>query len=128
MNFVYEIRIDFEAPSPRHVEQPEKQVRTIQDPSPQLRGNGHMSAGHYEIAVHHVGRQCPRRSAIRRHGLATVYKPEQGLMESGRMPIILLHELLHPQEVRPILKSVQGSDPNLFIERQNFLRHPGFNV
>ena len=49
-------------------------------------------------------------------------------MKSHRMPIILLHELLHPQEVGAILESIQRGQPDLFIERQNFLRHPGFDM
>jgi hypothetical protein len=44
------------------------------------------------------------------------------------MSVVLLHELLDPKEVRPVLKPVQGGDPDLFIERQNFLGHPGFDV
>jgi hypothetical protein len=44
------------------------------------------------------------------------------------MPVILLHELLHPQEVGAIFEPIQGCQPDLFVERQNLLRLPGFEV
>ena len=87
-----------------------------------------MPAGHHEIAVHRGGRQEASRSAPHRHGQATVHKPDQGLVESHRMPVILLHELLHAQKVWTVLESIQGGQTNLFVERQNLLRPPGFEV
>ena len=128
VDLVQQVGVDLEAPGSRHLEQLEEQVRTIQHPSPQLRGNSQLPAGHQEIAVHRDGRQAPSRSAVRSHGQATVHKPEQGFVEPHRMPVVLLHELLHPQEVGLIVESVQGSQPDLFVERQNFLRPPGFEV
>ncbi|TMQ25882.1 MAG: hypothetical protein E6K65_15955, partial [Nitrospirae bacterium] len=45
VDFVQQVGVDLEAPGPRHLEQPEEQVRTIQDSSPQLRGNSQIPAG-----------------------------------------------------------------------------------
>jgi hypothetical protein len=44
------------------------------------------------------------------------------------MSVVLLHELLYPKEVRPVLEPVQGGDPDLLIKRENFLGHPGFDM
>src|SRR5256885_13841874 len=44
------------------------------------------------------------------------------------MAVVLLHEELHPQKVGLIMESIQGSQPNLFVERQDFLRPPGFKM
>ena len=65
VDLVQQVGVDLEAPGPRQLEQLEEQIRTIQDPSPQLGWNGQIPTGHHEITVHLDDRQNASRSAPR---------------------------------------------------------------
>ena len=49
-------------------------------------------------------------------------------MQPHRMPIVLLHELLNREQMRLVGKAPVFGQPDLFIKRQNFLRHAGSNM
>ena len=91
-----QVIVDLEASGTRHLEQPEEQVRTIQNPSlaaqrEQVRFRPVIN----EIAVHPwrpAGRESIGASQARP---GNGPKPDQGLVESHRLLVILLHELLH---------------------------------
>src|SRR5437867_6066472 len=63
-----------------------------------------------------------------RHASATIHKPLAELVQPHRMAVVLLHELLDRQQMRTVLEPEALRQPDLFIERENLLRHPRMNM
>src|SRR5437867_12448165 len=59
-----------------------------------------------------------------RHASATIHKPLAELVQPHRMAVVLLHELLDRQQMWTVLEPEALCQPDLFVERENLLRHP----
>ncbi len=128
MDFVEQVGVDRETSGLRDMKELEQQHRAVQHAIAQLRRDCQAWPGHHEVSIHTGGRQQPDQPAPHGHAPATIHKPGAPLVESHRMPVVLLHELFDRQHIRPILKAKSLRQPHLLIEVEDLLRDAGVHV
>src|SRR4029078_9098134 len=95
------------------IEHPQKERLTIQHFSAVFLGHGEQTSPHDEIFVDARSRKKSGQALPERHTAATFHKPHARLMQSHRVLVVLLHELLDREQVWLILIAEVLCEPDL---------------
>ena len=110
------------------VEEPKEQFRTVEKTNFQLCWNCQRASSHNVMPVQPRRRQQLRDPIPQRHAPAPIDKASAEFMEPHRVPVVLLHELFDCQQMRLVLEPEVVREPDLFVKREDLLRHAGSNM
>ncbi len=128
MNVFEERRDDGHVIAPCNVEQPYQLSRGFQDGGAILFRDGQRGPSKDKVFFDsRCGEDAPEPPPDR-HAPTTLHKPHGALVESHRMPVVLLHELFDRQQMRAIGETESGGQPDLLLKRQYLLRGAGVKM
>src|SRR6187549_583070 len=87
-----------------------------------LFGDREQIPAHDEVLIDPPSRQETGQALPEGDAAATLHKPHAPLMQSHRVLVVLLHELLDREQMWLILIAEVLCEPDLLVEGKNFLR------
>src|SRR5262249_11554815 len=88
----------------------------------------HETSPNQKIFVNSWSREKAGKPLPEGDAAATFDKSHAAFVQSHRVPVVLLHELLDGQEMRLVMKTQVLRQPDLFVERQDSLRRPRMDM